>query len=220
VTGLLLVRHGQATHNLEGRWVGRGATPLTEEGQRQAEALAQRLASWSPAITRLYTSPLLRALQTSKEIARRLGLTPVADDGLVEIDFGEVSGLTVGTFRETMPEVFCLWQARGDLSFQFPGGEQRHAFFQRVGLALDRIVARHPGELVAVVAHSGTFRAGLAHLFPETMGDWWVYALHTASITHVHVGDEGNLLVSLNDCQHLDHKRAAGDAAREPRALD
>ena len=67
MTDLLLIRHGQATHNLDGRWVGWGATPLTEEGQRQAEALARRLASWSPAIACVYTSPLLRARQTSRE---------------------------------------------------------------------------------------------------------------------------------------------------------
>lgn len=220
MTDLLLIRHGQATHNLDGRWVGWGATPLTEEGQRQAEALARRLASWSPAIACVYTSPLLRALQTSREIAVRLGLAPVADDGLAEIDFGQVSGLTMDSFRETMPEVYCRWQARGDLSFRFPGGEQRLAFFQRVGLALDRIVARHPGEQVAVVAHGGTLRAGLAHLFPETMRDWWDYALHTGSITHVCIRDEGNLLVKLNDCQHLERHGTVGNLAGESPALD
>jgi broad specificity phosphatase PhoE len=151
-----------------------------------------------------------------------LGLAPVADDGLCEINFGQVSGLTMDSFRETMPDVFRRWQARGDPGFQFPGGEQRLAFFQRVGLTLDGIVARHPGEGVAVVAHGGTLRAGLAHLFPETMRDWWAYALHTASITHVCMGDEVNLLVRLNDCQHLKHNGATGDlaGAGEPATLD
>lgn len=203
MTNLILIRHGQATHNLTGRWEGWGATSLTEEGQGQASALARRLASWSPAVTHLYTSPLLRARQTAEQIARVLNLMPVAHDGLREIDFGQVSGLSMESFHETMPEVYCRWQNRSDLTFQFPGGEQRLAFLHRVGSALDEFLAQHPGKQVAIVAHGGTLRAGLAHLLPETMGDWWAYALHTASLTHVRTQQAGNVLVTLNDCQHL-----------------
>jgi broad specificity phosphatase PhoE len=205
VTELLLIRHGQAVHNLEGRWEGWGTAQLTEEGERQAQAVARRLASWSPPLACLYTSPLLRARQTADPIAHRVGTMPIALDGLREIDFGQVSGLTMNALRETMPEVYSRWQDRSDLTFQFPGGEQRLGFFRRVGRVLEEIVAQHPGEPVVVVAHGGTLRAGLAHLFPETMGDWWAYDLHTASLTHVHVCEGGNVLVALNDCQHLHH---------------
>jgi broad specificity phosphatase PhoE len=203
VTDLLLLRHGEATHNLSDQLEGWGATPLTEEGQQQAEALALRLVSWSLPIAGLYTSPLLRAWQTTASIARRLKVTPIAHDGLREINFGQVNGLTLESFRTTMPQVYARWQDRSDMTFQFPGGEQRLAFFRRVGLALDEILARHRGECVAIVAHGGTLRGGLAYLLPETMSDQWTYAVHNASLTHVHVGQEGNVLVALNDCQHL-----------------
>jgi probable phosphoglycerate mutase len=195
----LLIRHGQATHNLEARWEGWGATPLTEKGERQVEALARRLARWAPPITCLYTSPLLRARQTAEPIARQLALEPIMEDGLREIDFGQVSGLTREAFQASMPQVYAHWQDRSDLTFQFPGGEQRQAFFRRVGHTLDEITARHRGEQVAVVAHGGTIRAGLAHLLPETMSDWWAYALDNGSLTHVHASDTGNVLVTLND---------------------
>ncbi len=210
MTDLLLIRHGQATHNLDRRWEGWGATPLTEEGERQAEALGLRLASSSIAITHLYTSPLLRAQQTTQRIARRLNLTPIIHEGLREIDFGQVSGLTIEAFRESMPDVYARWQHRGDLTFQFPGGEQRLAFFRRVGQTLDEIAAQHPAGSVAIVTHGGTIRAGLAHLFPDTMSDWWAYALHTASLTHVIVGSEANLLVALSDVQHLEGRGENG----------
>lgn len=204
MTDLLLLRHGQARHNLEGRLEGWGDAPLTAEGQRQARALARRLVAWSPAITCLYASPLLRAWQTAGAIAQQLGLAPIAHTGLQELDFGQISGLTMDGFRQTMPEVYARWQDRRDLAFQFPGGEQRLAFYQRVALALDEITARHPAEHVAVVAHGGTLRAGLAHLFPDTMDDWWAYALETASLTHVRVGDGASELLVLNDRRHLD----------------
>ena len=207
MTDLLLIRHGQATHNLEGRWEGWSAVPLTQEGQSQARALARRLVRWSPSVACLYTSPLLRARQTAEPIARTLKLKPVADEDLREINFGKVSGLTLETFRISMPEVFARWQDRGDLTFQFPGGEQRLGFFRRVGRTLDTIVARHPGEQVAIVAHGGTLRAGLAHLFPDTMSDWWAYALPNASVTHVRIAETGSRLLALSDCQHLEGER-------------
>jgi probable phosphoglycerate mutase len=204
VTELLLIRHGQASHNLENRWEGWGATPLTSMGRRQAQAIARRLASSPDAIMHLYTSPLLRARQTAMPIGVQLGLKPINHQGLREIDFGRVSGLTTDSFRESMPGVFTRWQNRSDLTFQFPGGEQRLAFYRRVGQALDGIAARHPGARVALVAHGGTIRAGLAHLLPDIMADWWSYRLDNASLTHVTVGPDGNSLNTLNDNQHLD----------------
>jgi probable phosphoglycerate mutase len=207
VTDLLLIRHGQATHNLEGRWEGWGPTPLTPQGRRQADALAHRLDSWVPSIRVLYTSPLCRARQTAEPTARLLGLTPVLCDDLREVNFGQVSGHTLDSFRDSMPEVCGRWQDRSDLTFQFPGGEERLAFFQRVGGALDEISAAHPGAQVVVVAHGGTLRAGLAHLFPDTMSDWWAYALDNGSLTHVRMDRTGRALLLLNDCSHLDGKR-------------
>jgi broad specificity phosphatase PhoE len=203
VTDLLFIRHGQALHNVEGRWEGWGSTPLTKEGQRQAEAVARRLATWTPPATRLYTSPLPRAWQTAQPIAQRLSLEPHAEDDLREINFGQVSGLTQEEFSSSLPHVYARWQDRGDLTFEFPGGEQRLAFFRRVGRVLDQIISQHPHERVIVVAHGGTLRAGLAHLFPETMGDWWAYALNNASLTHVHASQGGHALELLNGCDHL-----------------
>jgi alpha-ribazole phosphatase/probable phosphoglycerate mutase len=111
--------------------------------------------------------------------------------------------MTLEIFREERPEAFARWQNQTDLTFQFPGGEQRAAFYRRVAQALDDIVTRHPRDQVAVIAHGGTLRAGLAHLFPDTMSDWWAYDLDNASLTHVHVSALGSRLVFLNDCQHL-----------------
>lgn len=204
MTDLLLIRHGEATHNLVARWEGPSAAPLTEEGRRQAEAVARRLARWEPRVCHLYSSPILRAYQTAEPIARFLGLGTVTEEQLSEIDFGQVSGLTREQFQARMPAVYARWSDRGDQTFTFPGGEQRREFFQRVARALDTILARHPRGVVAIVAHGGTLRAALAHLFPDTMSDWWAYSLDNGSLTHVQVGQGTPRLKALNDCQHLE----------------
>jgi alpha-ribazole phosphatase/probable phosphoglycerate mutase len=203
MTELLLIRHGQATHNVDGRWEGWGPSPLTALGEQQAEALGARLAAPPLHVDHLYASSIRRAVQTAQRIGQHLSLQPTIREELGEIDFGQVSGLNMDAFRETMPEQFERWQDRYDLSFEFPGGEQRQAFFRRAALALDQIVAQHPEEQVAVVTHGGTIRAGLAHLFPKTMSDWWAYELGNGSLTHVIVSDHQNRLVALNDRQHL-----------------
>jgi broad specificity phosphatase PhoE len=110
-------------------------------------------------------------------------------------------------FRETMPDVYARWQDRGDMTFQFPGGEQRAAFFERAACALEDVIENAGEGPVVVVAHGGMLRAGLAYLFPETMRDWWGYALENASLTQVQVGPQGNVLVALNDRLHLDGRR-------------
>jgi broad specificity phosphatase PhoE len=106
-------------------------------------------------------------------------------------------------FRLTMPDVYARWEDHSDLSFQFPGGEQRLAVLHRIAQLLDEILSRHPGEPVAVVTHSGTLRAGLGYLLPETMGNWWAYSLDNASLTHVRAAMGQTVLVALNDCLHL-----------------
>jgi broad specificity phosphatase PhoE len=92
VTDPVLVRHGAATHNLERRWEGWGPTALTATGQRQAEAVAQRLASRPPPISHLYTSPILRARRTAAAIGSPLDMSPIDHGRLCEVDFGQVNG--------------------------------------------------------------------------------------------------------------------------------
>lgn len=203
MTKLVLVRHGQATHNLEHRWQGWGATPLTPLGVRQAEAVAQRLAVWEPPFDHLYTSPLLRARQTSMPIARKLGLTAIEHQGLRELDFGQINGLTADEFQRTWPQVYERWQDKADLTFRYPGGEQRLAFFSRVGAALDEILAAVRGQRVVIVSHGGTIRASLAHLFPDTRREWWAYKLANGSLTHIQIRGGEPTLVAQNDAAHL-----------------
>ncbi len=204
MTDLLLIRHGEATHNLSARWEGSSAASLTEKGILQAKAVARRLTSWETPVCHLYSSPIPRARQTADWIARGVGLSVVADPQLREIDFGQVSGMTRQEFKASMPEVYARWSVRNDQTFTFPRGEQRREFFQRVAQSLDAILDRHQHGAVAIVAHAGTLRAGLAHLLPATMSDWWAYNLGNGSLTHVRTGEAGPTLMSLNDCQHME----------------
>ncbi|HEX8291434.1 MAG TPA: histidine phosphatase family protein, partial [Pyrinomonadaceae bacterium] len=71
-TRVLLIRHGQSRGNAERRFGGHSPTPLSELGRRQAEATARALAN--ERVTAVYSSDLLRAVQTAEPLARAAGL--------------------------------------------------------------------------------------------------------------------------------------------------
>ncbi len=72
VTRLYLIRHGQSAGNAEGRFGGHSATPLSPLGLQQAELTAQLLAKEK--ISAIYSSDLLRAMQTAEPLANLLNV--------------------------------------------------------------------------------------------------------------------------------------------------
>ncbi len=199
---LLLVRHAATDANIAGYWQGWEDTPLAPIGLAQAQAVARRIArEFAPAA--VYASSLRRALQTAEPIAQAVGCPLIPHDGLREINFGQVSGLTIEQFRERFSGLFEAWTDKTNLDFEWPGGETRRAFFTRVWEAVKQILAAHPEQEVAIVGHGGSLRAALALLLPERFTDWWAYDLGNASLTVVDVTAGTARLRLLNDRTHL-----------------
>src|SRR3989441_9064443 len=93
-TLVLLVRHGVTPTTgrlLPGR---RRGLHLSDEGRRQAEALAVRLAA-VPKIAAIYSSPLERARETVAPLAKARGLAVRVEPGLLESDLGAWTGLSL-----------------------------------------------------------------------------------------------------------------------------
>jgi probable phosphoglycerate mutase len=204
VTQLVLVRHGQTVANVRRVWQGWTEGQLTPLGVQQGEATARDLAAAGEGFDALYSSPLRRAWRTAGILGQALGLSPRPHEGLKEIWFGEIEGLTSDAFAARYPEVHRRWSKKEDLSFTWPGGENRTAFHRRAWGALEEIVTRHEGQSIVVVAHGGTLRAILAHLFPEQLGQWWAYELGNCSLTRVRFTANGRRLLALDDRSHLD----------------
>jgi len=120
---LYIVRHAQSINNaLANHWDRVCDPPLTELGRRQAEILAHHLATgkspipWEAdrrgyGITRLYCSPMWRALQTAQPVGQALGLAPevwidIHEHGGIYLDHGEAGG-TVGYSGKTRSEILA-----------------------------------------------------------------------------------------------------------------
>jgi len=136
-----LVRHGETEWSASGRHTGRTDIPLSEEGERKARGLRERLKGQT--FDRVFTSPLKRARRTC-ELAG-LGDAAKIDPDLIEWNYGDYEG------RKTSE---ILAERPGWLLFHdgCPNGEQP----ADVGARADRVIARlRAAETPAIVFSSG-----------------------------------------------------------------
>jgi probable phosphoglycerate mutase len=162
-TLVLLVRHGKTPTTgkvLPGRAPG---LHLSEEGQRQADAVAERIAAIAASgpgrPVAVYASPLERTAETAKPIARALGLRVRTERGLIECDFGEWTGAELKNLAK-LPE----WNQvqRCPSGFRFPGGESFLEMQARITSAVARLTDRHRGGTVVAVSHADPIKAAVA----------------------------------------------------------
>jgi probable phosphoglycerate mutase len=158
-TRLLLVRHGEVEEGARGRIYGRLDPALAPDGRAQAEAIARHVATEHPVA--IVTSPSLRARDSAAPLAAALGLTPIVEPRLREIEFGVLEGLTFAEAEQRDPVTWREWMERpGEV--RFPGGECWDEIRARAVEAAESIAAAHPRASVAVVTHGGVIRALLA----------------------------------------------------------
>ena len=154
-----LFRHGQTDMNLARRWQGRLIdAPLNPTGIRQAEALADTLLPLR--IQAVFSSPLLRAVQTAKIAAAKTGAPVFVDGGLIEGCFGEAEGKTLQEIHALFPELAARWENLDDdtLDTRFPNGESKREIQTRILQAMTRIAEMQPYERIGISCHSAAIR--------------------------------------------------------------
>ncbi len=172
---ILLARHGETESNRERRFQGRLDVPLSDTGREQARALAEQAAAEDPAIAALYSSPLVRALETAQIVGAALGLEPRTDPRLEEVDVGDWQGRLKDDVEREDPEGWAAF-GRAGAEFRFPGGESLAEQQERVVDALVDVTQRR--DLPALlVCHRGVVRCALAHTHRrglDTYHEWTV----------------------------------------------
>lgn len=160
-TRIVLWRHGQTDHNVEGRFQGQVDVPLNEIGLAQAEQASGLLAKIQ--VDAIVSSPLIRALATVEPLAARLGLQVETDARLMEINVGSWEGrLGEDVYREN-PAFTAALKAGRDFR-RSPEGETGAELGARVGAALRDIAAGHRGQTVVVGSHGLAIRMGTANV--------------------------------------------------------
>ena len=204
---LILARHGETASNRQRLGLGRQDVPLTEVGRLQAEALAISLEQMP--VAAVYSSPLRRALDTARAIAERQGLAVVVEEGLTEMDIGEMDGLTFEEMRQRHAEFLRRWQGDDLATLRMPGGESLQDLQERATEALRRLAERHDDETVVAVSHNFTIRVLLCHALNLPIAEFRRLRQDLAATTTLDVRDDRTVLVHLNDTCHLETRGLA-----------
>jgi broad specificity phosphatase PhoE len=210
---LILVRHGETASNRDGLGLGRQDVPLTEKGRLQAEALAEALAEEE--IAAVYSSPLRRAFETAAAIASPHGLDVVTDEGLTEMDVGELDGLTFREMRERHPEFVSRWLGEEAGTLPMPGGESLQDVQDRAREAVRRICERDDGETVVAVTHNFVIHALLCEALNMAICDFRRLRHDLAATSLLDVRGGRMIVVHMNDTCHLE-ARGLADAHNWP----
>ena len=199
---MIIVRHGRTAWNREVRFRGRMDLPLDEVGQAQARAAARAILVRWDAVAAIYSSPLLRARQTAEPIAEALGLPVQVHWGLLDLDYGEWTGLTPADAEARDPDVYHLWQTRPQQA-QFPGGESLADVQGRLLHLLEEADQIHTGQRIVLVGHLVVNRVLLCILLEAGLETYWRLAQDPAAINLAHYEDGVGRILCLNDTCHL-----------------
>jgi len=161
---IYLIRHGATRSNLERppRLQGRGVNyGLCKVGRQQARQAGRLLAPLS--LAAVYSSPMLRSVETAEIIAssHNLHVEMVAD--LHEVDVGEWEGRGWDEIERDYPDQHRLF-FENPAEHGYVGGETLDELLRRILPCFEQIAADHPGHEVAVVAHSVVNRTLITHL--------------------------------------------------------
>ena len=203
-TRVLFVRHGQSQGNAERRFGGHSPTPLSGLGHRQAAATARALAN--ERVTAVYSSDLLRAVQTAEPLARATGLEITQTSALRERSVGRLEGLTFEEAAAAHPDEYAALLRR-DFEHVLAGGESYRQLLDRAAAELDRALELHRGGTVALFSHTGTICILALHLMgaldaPHLKPVW--LSSSNCGVTRFSIEHGGLLRIkALNDTRHL-----------------
>lgn len=193
---LYLVRHGETELNKEFRFIGRTDVGLSESGRLQAKKVAERLSEKK--IKAVYSSDMLRAVQTAEIITEPLGLNAKLLEGLREIDFGNWEGLTYYEIEEMDGDHLTAW-IEDPININIPKGETWEHFESRVLKSMSLIIKEEKDGEVVIVSHGGPIKLLVSHYYgrdPEFFNSFWP-SPGTVSVVEI-TGDKAQILV-LND---------------------
>ncbi len=199
---LYLVRHGETESNRRGLALGRDDVPLNEHGIWQAERVGRALAS-EPLVA-VYSSPLRRALDTAGAVAGHHGREVQVEEGLIEMDVGELDGLTFDEVRKRYPDLLEKWMSGPGPTQTMPGGERLVDVQERAWALVDDLATRHGDKAIAVVSHNFVILSLLARALGIELAQFRRLRHSVGAVSVLDFSPKRVKVVRLNDTCHLE----------------
>lgn len=163
--------------------------PISQKG------LEDSLKLWSylreKQISAIYISGYQRAGQTIEYAAKQLGITPVIDERLNEIDNGCIKGLSDQAIQENYPDVWKAYHERS-ADFRFPEGETGEEAQSRIAEFLEEKRQVHSTENIVLVSHEGLIRLLICHITNLPVYQRWDFHVDTCGIMEITYQPDNN----------------------------
>lgn len=180
---LYIIRHGKTELNQANLLQGRSDHSLNPDGHLQAAEAARWLREHGVVIDKVYTSPLVRAIQTAKAIYPEDQI--ISDDRLIEMDYGPYEGMDL---TNPAPEVLEFF--RDFVHHPAPEGmEPLSSVVDRLGLLLEEIRMEAEQCNVLLSTHAIAMKGALEYLTPDSNGSYWSKYIANCAIYQVEVKD-------------------------------
>ncbi len=170
---IFLVRHAKPELPYNGKlYYGHTDYPLSVEGIERAKILREDLKGIN--FDHIFSSNLMRALQTAEIIVPGRTAEIEQVNGLSEINLGDWEGKTFDEVRETWNE---LYEARG-CSFDSvapPNGESFKDLQKRTVMAFEEILSRCTTGNILIVSHGGVMWTLMCNYFSLKLNDIFFY---------------------------------------------
>lgn len=203
-THLFLIRHGQSDGNAAGRFGGHGPTPLSELGREQAERTAEVLAK--ERVTAIYTSDLLRAVQTAEPLGKLLNLPINEREAFRERNVGVLQGLTFDESRQQYPRDYYALINR-DIHHVITEGESYRHLLRRITAEMRNILRNNQRQRIAIFSHTGAICFMTLHLLGainrDTRTTPWIITSNCGINRFEFRGPRDVRVLALNDTRHL-----------------
>lgn len=209
---IYIIRHGQTQENHNRELLGRRDVPLNAEGRRQAEQVRQYFEDNGIRINCVYSSPLVRALQTAEIIT---GMKPeqnaaysmdlkennnvsgsekadlvgniCTDDRLIEMDYGPFEGAKLENMPRELLDFFDDF-----VHNPAPDGmEQLADVVHRAGDFIEDVGRRweNRGGNLLISTHAIAMKGILEYLTPDSHGSYWSKYLGNCSVYRTELRD-------------------------------
>jgi probable phosphoglycerate mutase len=185
---LILVRHGLPLHSTE-----TSNPPLSPAGREQSRLVAQALSA--ERVDAVFSSTMIRAVQTAEPFAALADLPIQQRDGICEFDRGTGSYVPMEQLKR---ENYPAWKAFVDGGLNVDIG----AFQKEVVETLDAVIKSHAAKRVVVFCHGGVVNVWAAHVLG--MPPRLFFEPDYTSVHRFLCASAGQRnLVSLNERAHL-----------------
>ncbi len=198
---IYITRHGETEWNKRKLVQGWKDSPLTEAGLLGAKQLRERMKEVK--LDCVVSSPLFRAYETATIIVGDRAVPIVQNETLKEINCGDFEGYSFIEIWQKYPEMKKAHEL-DPLNFKYPNGESLVEFNHRVVEGFKKLIEKHHGQDILIVAHGGTIKGLTSYMIEKADPyDWFKEVVDNCSLTTIQFKKSQFSLVEYNDTSHL-----------------